>query len=72
MAASRAGHNRPDVIDLALWRLHWRPDTPFRRRVHEAEGHAIEPWTLTGGLWLEIGNLERLESARALLGVSRT
>jgi len=37
-----------------------------------AERHAIEPWALTGSLWLEVGNLERLESARALLGASHT
>jgi NDP-sugar pyrophosphorylase family protein len=32
-----------------------------------AEGHTIAPWRLAGGLWLEIGNVERLEAARALL-----
>jgi NDP-sugar pyrophosphorylase family protein len=32
-----------------------------------AEGHTIAPWLLQGGLWLEIGNVERLEAARALL-----
>jgi NDP-sugar pyrophosphorylase family protein len=32
-----------------------------------AEGHTIAPWLLAGGLWLEIGNLERLEVARAVL-----
>jgi NDP-sugar pyrophosphorylase family protein len=32
-----------------------------------AEGHTIASWLLKGGLWLEIGNLQRLEAARALL-----
>jgi hypothetical protein len=32
-----------------------------------SEGHVIAPWLLTGALWLEIGNAERLEAARALL-----
>lgn len=32
-----------------------------------AEGATIRPW-LAHGLWLEIGNLERLETARAVLG----
>lgn len=32
-----------------------------------AEGHTIAPWLLAGGLWLEVGNLERLEAARAAL-----
>jgi NDP-sugar pyrophosphorylase family protein len=31
-----------------------------------AGGHTIEPWLLQG-LWLEIGNVTRLEAARALL-----
>ena len=33
-----------------------------------AEGHAILPWKLAGEMWLEIGNAERLEAARATLG----
>ena len=33
-----------------------------------AEGHRIDPWRFEGGLWLEIGNPERLEAARAALG----
>jgi N-acetyl-alpha-D-muramate 1-phosphate uridylyltransferase len=32
-----------------------------------AAGETIVPWLLDGGLWLEIGNAERLEAARALL-----
>lgn len=32
-----------------------------------AEGHTIAPWLLRGGLWLEIGSVERLDAARALL-----
>jgi NDP-sugar pyrophosphorylase family protein len=32
-----------------------------------AEGHTIAPWLLAGGMWLEVGNAERLEAARALL-----
>lgn len=32
------------------------------------EGWRIDPWPLAGGLWLEIGNPERLEAARAALG----
>jgi hypothetical protein len=36
-----------------------------------AEGHRIAPWPLTGTLWLEIGNAERLEAARASLERSR-
>lgn len=32
-----------------------------------AGGHVIAPWVPTGATWLEIGNLERLEAARALL-----
>ena len=37
-----------------------------------AEGHRILPWPLTGGLWLEIGDAERLEAARAALGPGST
>lgn len=33
-----------------------------------AEGEVIAPWPLTGGLWLEIGNPDRLRAARAALG----
>ncbi len=33
-----------------------------------AEGQAIAPFVLDGDEWLEIGNLERLEAARARLG----
>lgn len=32
-----------------------------------AEGHTIAPWVMEGGLWLEIGDAERLGAARALL-----
>ena len=32
-----------------------------------AEGRTIAPWLLEGRVWLEIGNLERLAAARALL-----
>jgi NDP-sugar pyrophosphorylase family protein len=32
-----------------------------------AEGRVIAPWPLGGQLWLEIGNVGRLEAARALL-----
>jgi NDP-sugar pyrophosphorylase family protein len=32
-----------------------------------AAGHVIAPWVPGNGSWLEIGNLERLEAARALL-----
>jgi NDP-sugar pyrophosphorylase family protein len=32
-----------------------------------AEGHPVRPWLLTGRMWLEIGNAERLEAARAAL-----
>jgi N-acetyl-alpha-D-muramate 1-phosphate uridylyltransferase len=35
-----------------------------------AEGETITPWPLEGGQWLEIGNAERLEAARAALGGS--
>jgi len=33
-----------------------------------AAGARIEPWILTDALWLEIGNPERLEAARAAFG----
>lgn len=33
-----------------------------------AEGRHIEPWVMTTAMWLEIGNVERLEAARASLG----
>jgi NDP-sugar pyrophosphorylase family protein len=33
-----------------------------------AEGHRIHPWLLRNGMWLEIGNAERLEAARVSLG----
>ena len=32
-----------------------------------AEGQAIAAWRLTAGLWLEVGNVDRLEAARAAL-----
>src|SRR5262249_9312898 len=32
-----------------------------------SEGHAIAPWRLTGDTWLEVGNAQRLEAARATL-----
>ena len=35
------------------------------------EGRVIAPWVPERGRWLEIGNLERLEAARALLGRGR-
>jgi len=33
-----------------------------------AAGHRIAPWRSAGTLWLEIGNVERLEAARKALG----
>jgi NDP-sugar pyrophosphorylase family protein len=39
-------------------------------RLAEA-GHRIAPCDVTGSLWLEIGNPERLEAARAALGSTR-
>ncbi len=33
-----------------------------------AEGRVVAPWPLEGRLWLEIGNVARLEAARATIG----
>ena len=55
----------PELLDHVRERGMFPIMTSYLRLV--GEGHRILPWLLPKGLWLEIGNAERLEAARSAL-----
>ena len=59
----------PQLLDLITERGVFAIVTTYLRLV--GEGHVILPYVLPAGLWLEIGNVERLEAARTALGEGR-
>lgn len=56
----------PELLDLITERGVFSIVATYLRLV--GEGRVILPYVLPPGMWLEIGNVERLEAARAALG----
>ena len=59
----------PELLELITERGIFSILEPYLRLARE--GHCIDPWSIDGALWREIGNPERLEAARQALVAER-